>query len=146
MFFSECDVLPARQSSSPGAAVPSFEDLSGEDFCVFFVFLLHGKNAATIDAQQIEKSRPRLRQGSEMAPKSTPKWYPEPPFSQPEQIPKIDTSLQRNCWFGRSGRSRKHPQIKKRTLRKRGATKDPYFPEQQKQNSIWLPFWDPSEV
>ena len=110
-----------------------------------FALFLNEQIAATIDAPTIEKSRPRLRQGSEMATKSTPKWYLEPPFSHPEQISKIDTPLQRNYWFLRSGRSRKHPEIKKRTLRKRGATKHHYVYQQIKKQfdlaSLLGPFW-----
>ena len=80
MCFSECDVLPARQSSSPGAAVPSFKDSSGEDFCVCFSFVLHEQIAATIDAQQIEKKSPKAPPGLRNNAKINPEMVPGATF------------------------------------------------------------------
>ena len=55
--------------------------------------------------------------------KVTPGSPREPFFSQLEQLMKIDTPLQRKCWFSTSGRVQKHLKAKKKSLRKRSATK-----------------------
>ena len=96
--------------------------------------------------KKCEKVAPRLRQGSEMEPKTMPKWIPEPPFSQLHEISKITTPLQPNWWFWRSGRAPRQPKIEKKSLRKRGEEKDPKFSLKIRKSEIWEPFWDPPGV
>ena len=79
MFFSECDVLPSPQSSSPRAAEFLLGGPPGATFSQLCVFLRE-KIDAEIDAPKIGKSRPKAPPGLRNVAKIDPKMVPGTTF------------------------------------------------------------------